>query len=157
MTGVQTCALPIYLLGFSVAHMGITKLLSEGPDILASTPSGNLLVVECTIGLLNEGNKLAKLTRRTILIKEKLMAAGYSHLIVQPVITTALVRNSVQTELEDAGKAGIAVICKEELDSLLNESTILPDPEDLLKRSAQLIPRLPDKIDQASLFSNDTT
>ena len=85
------------------------------------------------------------------------MAAGYSHLIVQPVITTALVRNSVQTELEDAGKAGIAVVCKEELDSLLIEGTIFPDPEDLLKRCVQLIPKLPDKTDQASLFSNDTT
>lgn len=153
-TGIS---LLLYLLGFSVAHMGTTKLLSEGPDILASTPLGNLLVFECTIGLLNEGNKLAKLTRRTILIKEKLMAAGYSHLIVQPVITTALVRNSVQTELEDAGKAGIAVVCKEELDSLLIEGTIFPDPEDLLKRCVQLIPKLPDKTDQASLFSNDTT
>jgi len=150
-------ALLLYLLGFSVAHMGTTKLLSEGPDILAHTPSGNLLVVECTIGLLNEGNKLAKLTRRTISIKEKLMAAGYSHLIVQPVITTALVRNSVATELEDAGKAGIAVVCKEELDSLLNESTIFPDPEDLLKRTTQLIPKIPDKADQASLFNNNTT
>lgn len=150
-------ALLLYLLGFSVAHMGTTKLLSEGPDILASAPSGNLLVVECTIGLLNEGNKLAKLIRRTILIREKLMAAGYSHLTVQPVIATALMRNSIQTELEDAGKAGIAVVCKEELDSLLNESTIFPDPEDLLKRSAQLIPKLPDKPDQSSLFGNDTT
>ena len=39
-TGVS---LLLYLLGFSVAHMGTTKLLSEGPDILASTPSGNLI------------------------------------------------------------------------------------------------------------------
>lgn len=153
-TGVS---LLLYLLGFSVAHMGTTKLLSEGPDILASTPSGNLLVIECTIGLLNEGNKLAKLTRRTILVKEKLVGAGYGHLIVQPVIATALVRNSVQTELEDAGKAGIAVICKEEIDSLLNESTIYPNPEDLLNRSVQLIPKLDDKTDFTSLFNNEST
>jgi|CXWL01.1.fsa_nt_gi hypothetical protein len=146
-------ALLLYLLGFSIAHMGTTKLLSEGPDILASAPSGNILILECTIGLLNEGNKLAKLARRTSLIKEKLMAAGYGHLIIQPVIATALVRNSVQAELEEAGKAGIAVVCKEELDSLLNETTIFPDAEELLKRSAQLIPKLPDKTDQPSLFS----
>ena len=137
--------------------MGTTKLLKEGPDILASTPSGNLLVVECTTGLLNEGNKLAKLTRRTILIKEKLMASGYSHLVVQPIITTTLPRNSVVTDLEDAGKASIAVVCKEELESLLNENTVFPDPEVLLKRSAQLIPKFPDKADQPSLFTNDTT
>lgn len=150
-------ALLLYLLGFAVAHMGTTKLLKEGPDILASTPSGNLLVVECTTGLLNEGNKLAKLTRRTILIKEKLMASGYSHLVVQPIITTTLPRNSVVTDLEDAGKASIAVVCKEELESLLNENTVFPDPEVLLKRSAQLIPKFPDKADQPSLFTNDTT
>lgn len=147
-------ALLLYLLGFSVAHMGTTKLLSEGPDMLASTPSGNLLVIECTIGLLNEGNKLAKLTRRTISIKEKLMAAGHSHSTVQPVITTALMRSSIATELEDAGKAGIAVICKEELDSLLSDSTIFPDAEDLLKRCMQLIPKIPERTDQASLFNN---
>ena len=137
--------------------MGTTKLLREGPDILASAPSGNLLVVECTTGLLNEGNKLAKLTRRTILKKEKLMESGYGHLVVQPIIVTSLLRGSVVTDLNDAGKSGIAVVCKEELDLLLNENILFPDPEVLLKRAAKLIPTFPDIAEQPSLFTTDST
>ncbi len=147
-------ALLLHLLGFIVAHMGLSKLLEEGPDILASTPSGNVAVIECTIGLLNERNKFAKLVRRTTAIRDQLSSAGHAHIQVQPIIVTALSRNAVQAELGEATKNAIAVVCKEELDTLLNETSLLPNPEELFKRAADLVPKPAQQSGQESLFSN---
>jgi hypothetical protein len=55
------------LLGFSVANYGRIPKLQKGPDIIAITPSGHVGVVECTVGLINESDKLAKLVQRTAL------------------------------------------------------------------------------------------
>ena len=51
------------LLGFSVANYGRIPKLQKGPDIIAVTPSGHVGIIECTIGLINENDKLAKLAR----------------------------------------------------------------------------------------------
>ena len=59
------------LLGFSVANYGRIPKLQKGPDIIAVTPSGHVGIIECTIGLINENDKLAKLVQRTTLIKDE--------------------------------------------------------------------------------------
>lgn len=62
------------------------------------------------------------------------------YLLVQPVIITMLTRNEVSGHLEEAGKHGIAVVCKEELTEFLNRTNFYPDPERLFKEATQLIP-----------------
>ncbi len=78
------------LLGFSVSNYGRIPKLQKGPDIIAVTPSGHVGIIECTIGLINENDKLAKLVQRTTLIKEKLTDARYGHLQLQSTIVTPL-------------------------------------------------------------------
>jgi len=60
----------------------------------------------------------------------------------------------VQAELGEATKNAIAVVCKEELDTLLNETSLLPNPEELFKRAADLVPKPAQQSGQESLFSN---
>jgi len=84
------------LLGFSVANYGRIPKLQKGPDIIAVTPSGHVGIIECTIGLINENDKLAKLVQRTTLIKEKLADARYGHLQLQSAIVTPLSRERWQ-------------------------------------------------------------
>lgn len=134
-------------LGFSFFHYGRIPKLQDGPDIIAFTPMGNIAVVECTIGLLDKNDKLAKLIQRTVLIKEKLKNAGLEHLSVQPIIVSKLPRAEVTGHLEEAGKHRIAVVCKEELTELLTRVTSYPDPEGLLREASRLIP----KTEQLSL------
>ena len=84
--------------------------MDDGPDIIATTPGGNIGVVECTTGLLNAKDKLIKLAQRTVLIKEQLNRTGHGYLFVLPIIVTALPKSEVEAGLEQAGENRIALV-----------------------------------------------
>jgi hypothetical protein len=127
------------LLGFSVVNYGRIPKLQKGPDIIAVTPAGNIGVIECTVGLLNENDKLAKLVQRTTLIKGKLTGAGYGHLQILAAIVTPLSRKEVVADLEAASKHNIAVICKEDIEKLLVQASLPPNPENLFQEVKRLL------------------
>lgn len=128
------------LLGFSVANYGRIPKLQRGPDIIAFSPLGHVAIIECTVGLLDENDKLAKLVQRTQLIKDKLAKAGYGHLELQAAIVTPLPRNEVVAHLATAGEHGICVVCKEDLERLLSQVRLFPNAERMLQDAKRLIP-----------------
>lgn len=128
------------LLGFSVVNYGRIPKLQRGPDIIALTPVGHVGVIECTVGLLDEADKLAKLVQRTRLIRDKLREAGYGHLEVQPAIVTPLSRAEVVADLVTAGKHGICVVCRDDLEQMLNEVRLFPNAERIFQEAKRLIP-----------------
>lgn len=128
------------LLGFSVANYGRIPKLQRGPDIIAVTPLGHVAVVECTVGLLNENDKLAKLVQRTKLVKVKLAEAGYGRLEIQSMIVTPLPRDEVTADVEVAGEHGIAVICKGDLERMVSQVALPPNADRLFADSKRLIP-----------------
>ncbi len=136
------------LLGFSVANYGRIPKLQRGPDIIAVTPSGHVAIIECTIGLINENDKLAKLVQRATLIKEKLIEARYGHLQLQAAIVTPLSRDEVAADLPTAGDHGIAVICKLEIENALNQIGLPPNADRMFQDAKKLVPA----ADQPSLF-----
>jgi len=129
-------------------NYGRIPKLQKGPDIIAVTPAGNIGVIECTVGLLDENDKLAKVVQRTKLIKEKLTAAGYGHLQIQSAIITPLSRDEVAANLDTAGKHNIAVICKEDIEGLLTQVGLPPNPEKQFQDAKGLVPG----ANQGSLF-----
>jgi hypothetical protein len=136
------------LLGFSVTNYGRIPKLQKGPDIIAVTPSGHVGIIECTIGLINENDKLAKLVQRATLIKEKLTAARYGHLQLQSAIVTPLSREEVAVDLAAAGLHGIAVVCKQEIENALNRVGFPPNADRMFQDVKNLVPA----SDQPSLF-----
>lgn len=135
------------LLGFSVASYGLIPKLQNGVDIIALTTSKDIAVIECTTGFLNQKDKLAKLARRTQLIKDKV---GYDSSQVQPVIVTQLFRKEIEAHLVEAGNLGISVVCREELENTLHQVPLPPDPDQFFKDLKRLIP----KSDSDSPFGN---
>ena len=129
-----------YLLGFFVANYGRIPKLQQGPDIIVISPTGNIGVIECTVGLLNENDKIDKLVQRTAIIKEKLISAGYGDLQVQPAIVTWLSRDEVAANLKIAGEHGIAVICNEEIKKLLSQVCLPPNPENIFQGLEGMVP-----------------
>jgi len=129
------------LLGFSVSNYGRIPKLQKGPDIVAVTPLGHVAVVECTVGLLNENDKLAKLVQRTKLVKAKLAQAGYGRLEVQPIVVTPLSRDEVVADVETAGEHGIAVVCKGDLEQMVRQVALPPNADRLFADSRRLVPR----------------
>jgi len=132
------------LLGFSIVNYGRIPKLQRGPDIIAVTPLGNINVIECTLGLLDENDKLAKLVQRTTLINEKLTLAGFARLQVQPIIITPLPRQEITVNLEDAGKHNIAVMCKENIEGFLAQVSLPPKADKLFNEIKMLVPDVND-------------
>jgi hypothetical protein len=128
------------LLGFSVSNYGRFRKLQDGPDIIATTLSGNVAIVECTLGLLDQNDKIAKLVQRAQQAREKLANAGYAATEIQPAIVTLCRRNEVAANMDVARDHGIAVICRENLEDLLNQVSLPPDAEQLYSELEKLVP-----------------
>ncbi|MFY4728456.1 hypothetical protein [Nitrospira sp. BLG_2] len=137
------------LLGFSVANYGRIPKLQKGPDIIAFTQSGHVGIVECTVGLINESDKLAKLVQRTALIKEKFADVRYGNLQIQPVVVTPLSREEVAADLPLAGNHGIAVVCKQNIENALSQVEFPPNSDRVFQDTKKLVP-----AEQPSLFEN---
>lgn len=140
------------LLGFAIVPLSVIPQLADGPDIIASTPNGHVAIIECTTKHLDEDSKLAKLVRRTNLLKQKLNLSGHGHLKVQPVIVSLLAKAELQVELSEAGKHRVAVLSKEDLQTLIDYTMFPNAAADLFVRFAEYIPPSSTEEGQESLF-----
>jgi hypothetical protein len=129
----------MWMLGFSVAQAGGTSRTGDAPDIIATTPKGNIAIVECTIGLLKAENKLAKLVDRTELVRKRIASSGHSHLKLLPVIVTAKTKDEVGADLEQAQKLGVAVVTKEDLTAALNRTIIVVDADVFFEQALESV------------------
>jgi hypothetical protein len=134
------------LLGFSVSNYGRFPKLQDGPDIIAVAPDGNVAVIECTTGLLDLNDKIAKLVQRTHALSNTLSASGHGHKAIQPVSITQLSRSEVAANLEDAEKHHIAVMCNEDLSQLLTQIPLFPNPDSFFRALKKYIPQSKSKF-----------
>ena len=129
----------LWMLGFSVAHLGGTEKTQNAPDLIATTPRGNFAVIECTTGLLKTENKLASLVERTEAVRRRLAASGNRHLHILPVIVTSKSREEVRADLEQAEKLGVFVLTRESLEEALKRTLFFPNAEALFAEAEQAV------------------
>lgn len=137
-------ALLLGLFGFTAFHHGLIPTLQEAPDLLAFTEfteASQLAVIECTIGIPNENNKISKLIARIGRIRESLLNSGNAHVEVLPIIVTISPRASVPKDIEEAGKHGVVVITREDIDSIIERIKLPPpSPSQLFAKAKTLLP-----------------
>jgi len=112
----------LWMLGLGVAHAGGSPRTSEAADILASTPSGHIAVIECTTGHLKAESKLSRLVARSKTIRRRLDDSGNRHLKILPVIVTALGKEEIKADLDQARSLGIFVVTREDLLAAVNQT-----------------------------------
>ena len=127
----------LWMLGFSVAHLGATNKTQNAPDLIATTPRGHFAVIECTTGLLKSENKLALLVDRTEVLRRRLENSGNRHLHVLPILVTSKGRDEVKADLEQAEKLGVVVLTKESIEEGLRRTLVLHDAEGLFSQAEQ--------------------
>ncbi len=129
----------LWTLGFSTATFGTTAKTRDSFDIVAATPSGDLLVVECTLGLLRADSKLSKLAARAAGLREKLDTSNLKYIRVLPAIVTALTAEQVAVDVPQAEEIGILVLTSESFDDAFNELLRFPDANSLFERAMVLV------------------
>lgn len=127
-----------WMLGFSVADIGGHSKTSDAPDLIATTPNGHVVVIECTTRNINHENKLSKLERRSLDVRRRLEDSGNRHFRVLPLITTCLTREDVTGDLVEAERRRICVLTNENLTSLLQRTYPLTNPDALFEEGEQL-------------------
>jgi hypothetical protein len=134
----------LWMMGFTPAHFGSTKQLQDGPDILATTPSRNIVMVECTTGMLKV-DKLAKLAERRTNLRDRLNASGHSFLRIIAAIATTMRRAEIEADIEHAERLGILVITREDLENSLSQTLVSQDPEVGFRQAEEAIKKAKEK------------
>jgi hypothetical protein len=118
----------LWMAGFSPIHFG--ENLTDAPDIVALTPNGNAVVVECTTGGLRSDNKLQKLLDRTMEIREHFKISGVEQIRVQPVVVTSRPQSEVELDVPEFERRGILVFTQDALKQLLVRTIVPYDAEE---------------------------
>jgi hypothetical protein len=124
--------------GFSTTHLG-KQLITDAPDIIVSTPSGHIALVECTTGLPNSNNKLSKLYDRAVTVRRALTASNNQHLNVLPVVITNKTTEEIKADIESAERLGICILSKENLESLLSRTLMFPQADQLYSEAKKAV------------------
>ncbi len=121
----------LWMLGFSVLHLGATKRLQDGPDLIATTPTEHYVVVECTTGQVKGESKLERLVARAAIVRERLEQSNNRHLKVLPLMVTSMTRAEVVAGAQAAREQRVILLAREDLFAGLDRTLVLPRPDDL--------------------------
>jgi hypothetical protein len=137
-------ALLLNMLGFGTSHFGIQENFQKGPDIVAVIPGEDaLLVIECTTGLLDQKDKLAKLVQRTQALRDALVRTGYPATVVYSVIVSALPREHLAAHFNAAHDHNVSVVAKEELEQWFERRISALKPKEIFEQLSGLVPPAP--------------
>lgn len=138
-------SLLLNLLGLTAITYGGIPALKDAPDILASSTFGHLFVIECTTTDISRSGKLLKLSQRTKEIIEAVQVGGLEYGNIQPVMCTSLPRAETKASWDEAAEFGISLLCKEDIQSLINGLEVPRTPQELFTAIMTLIPKKDDR------------
>ncbi|SPB14766.1 hypothetical protein NOV72_01998 [Caballeronia novacaledonica] len=105
-------------LGFAPVSFGMSPKTRDVFDIVAVSPRGDFVVVECTLGLLRAESKLSKLSAREAALRKMLATSGLQHVRVLPVIVTAMTRDEIKADHRAAAETGVLVLSREDIEAV---------------------------------------
>ena len=129
----------LWMLGFSVAHLGGTRRTQDAVDLVAVSPNGKFLVIECTTGLLKSENKLPLLHDRAQAVRRALERSNSRHLDLLPVIVASKTRDEVRPDIEQAEKLGILVVTREDLEKGISRTIVILNADELYAQARESV------------------
>lgn len=132
----------LWMLGFNTCHLGGTKVLQDGPDIVGMTSEGHFIIVECTIGMLKADSKMPKLLSRTFAVRDQLAKSGHTHLRVIPVMVTTLSRAEIASDSGDAASNGVLVISGDDFHEAIGRTLAPPNSNRIFAEAEQALQNL---------------
>jgi hypothetical protein len=134
------------MLGFQVFHLGGIEQTQDAVDLIAASPNGDLLLVECTTGVLKT-DKVSNLLSRATVVRAALANGGFSGRRVVPIIATTKSEDEVFADIGAVEKDGALVVCREQIEEWLTLSAARPDANGLVWRAHQRLRNLQAEAD----------
>jgi hypothetical protein len=117
----------LYLLGFSP----VLQVETDAPDIIVTTPGGQLVIVECTTRIADFNSKLGKLVDRRGSLSKALQASSH-YFRVHSALVCGLPRDQIAAQVTDLEKHDIYLITREDLATAFNRLRFPNDPDQML-------------------------
>jgi len=128
----------LQLLGFTAIHVSGLSNMTDEPDILVASPSGAVLIVECTIGVPDD-DKLTMLISRTVRMRELQQSQnGTTSSEVIPLLVTPRSRDELVGIRAKADKHGIILLCRAEITDAVERTQFPPDAAAVIQHWKQL-------------------
>lgn len=123
----QAVSLLLFILGFNSAN----PLQSDAPDVLAVTPFGRMIVIECTLKISDFNNKLGKLFERQRALSEALKNGNHDAQ-VHSFLVCGNSREQIISEEKLLNEHRVGLICREQLEQALSNIHHPPTPDKML-------------------------
>ncbi len=136
----QGVASLFYLLGFA----GAIQVETHAPDILLTSPSGMIAIIECTTKISDFQNKLGKLVDRRNALLASLNATGNIHR-VGAFLVCGLPKAQIAAEDRLLNQHQVTMLCREDLAQSLLSLRTPKSPDDMLVQAAT-------RLEQAGKF-----
>lgn len=120
----------LHMLGFAAA----APLETEAPDLVVATPSGQLVLVECTLKIADFATKVGKLVERRAALSKALAAANLPASVVAALVCR-LPRDEIAASAKDLRNFNVLLFSEEDLISFLLKARFLSDPDALLREA----------------------
>lgn len=124
------------LRGFSTMHLGS----GDSVDVCATTPRGNMLLIECTTGRPNNNDRVGGLVLRHRQARIALDKSDLSWVRVLPVMATSLPRATIQEEIDEARSKRVVVLAREDLLAQLKLIDGVPDADSVFSDMESNLP-----------------
>lgn len=125
----------LQMLGFAPIHVSAMSNMTDEPDILVTTPTGEVLIVECTTGVPDD-RKLTMLISRVARLREGLQRSnGYAAANAQviAILITPLPREELAGIRAKAEKHGVLILCRPEIAAAIAGTRFEPNPSSVLQ------------------------
>lgn len=124
----------MWIRGFSPAHLSLSsKKMSDNVDLLVSTPSQKLLLVECTTGRPSD-DKLQKLAERVHRTRAQLRSSGNGHLSLIGLVAVSRSDEELHLERKAATDKGLVLISADDMQGWLDGARVGPDADALFQQ-----------------------
>jgi hypothetical protein len=100
---------------------------NDVPDLLLVDSKGRIVMVEATVDIINNKNKLDKLAARHRALRNSLESQGLDHVDSLPVIVTRLGKDAVDFDRDRAAELSIGILASEDIKTLLDAAHIPSD------------------------------
>lgn len=115
-----------FLLGFSSAQ----QVESDAPDLILTTPSGRIALVECTLKTADFSSKLGKLVDRRQALS-KAFESNRHHAQIYAILICALPRDQIKHDPAELSNHSVALVTKEDLSAAFNQLRHPVDPDNM--------------------------
>jgi hypothetical protein len=132
----------LFLLGFSPSIQSET----DSPDIIVTTPSGRLALVECTTRIADFSSKIGKLVDRRGALTKSLQASAHPAEIAA-FLVCRLPRNQIVAQAEDLKRHKVILLSGEDLEASFDMVRHENNPDEILRTYEATL-----EIQQRNLF-----